>query len=120
MTVVLVIDDEFGIVDSLSEVLSERGFTVTSASNGKDALRRVMERRPDLILLDYMMPVMDGQEMLRQLQADAELRQIPVVMMSAVPRSSLPQTCTPAGFLRKPFDLDGLFEEVARLLGSVP
>ncbi|HEX6242550.1 MAG TPA: response regulator, partial [Polyangiales bacterium] len=69
----LVVDDEFGIVDSLSEVLSERGFTVVGAANGKDALRRVAERRPDLIVLDYMMPVMDGREMLRQLQADAEL-----------------------------------------------
>ena len=117
MTLVLVVDDEFGIVDSLSEVLSEHGFAVASAANGKDALRRVTERRPDLILLDYMMPVMDGQEMLRQLQADAELREIPVVMMSAVPRSNLPPSCAPSGFLRKPFDLDALFAELGRLLG---
>lgn len=118
MKLVLVVDDEFGIVDSLSEVLSERGFAVAGAANGKDALRRVMERRPDLILLDYMMPIMNGPDMLRALQADAELRTIPVVMMSAVPRASLPEGCEPSGFLRKPFDLDALLAEVDRLLGA--
>jgi CheY-like chemotaxis protein len=120
VTLVLVVDDEFGIVDSLTDVLSESGFTVASAANGKDGLRRVVERQPDVILLDYMMPVMDGPEMLRQLQADPQLQQIPVVMMSAVPRSSLPTSCTPNGFLRKPFDLTALFAELERLLQRGP
>jgi CheY-like chemotaxis protein len=118
VTLVLVVDDEFGIVDSLTDVLGESGFTVASAANGKDGLRRVAERHPDVILLDYMMPVMDGPEMLRQLQTDPQLQQIPVIMMSAVPRSSLPQSCTPNGFLRKPFDLHALFAELERLLGA--
>jgi CheY-like chemotaxis protein len=117
---VLVVDDEFGIVDSLGEVLSEEGFAVVIARNGKDALRKLAEQRPDIVLLDYMMPVMDGREALRAMRADAAFSDVPVVMMSAVPRSNLPADCVVEGFLRKPFDLEELFAELTRLLDRAP
>jgi CheY-like chemotaxis protein len=112
----LVVDDEVGITDALHDLLSEEGFAVLTARNGKDGLKRIDEKRPDLILLDYMMPVMDGREVLLALQADAAYRDIPVIMMSAMPRSSIPADCKPAAFLRKPFEIDRLLAEVSRLL----
>jgi len=114
----LVVDDEVGITEALNDLLSEEGFHVLVAGNGREALTRMAEKRPDLLLLDYMMPVMDGRELLLALQADAALRHLPVLMMSAVPRSSLPPDCKPTGFLRKPFIIDRLLMEVNRLLGS--
>jgi CheY-like chemotaxis protein len=115
---VLVVDDEFGITDALGDVLGEEGFHVVVARNGKDGLRRVGEQRPDIILLDYMMPVMDGRDMLKALQADPASRDIPVVTMSALARAQLPADFTPAAFLRKPFDIDMLLTELRRLLGE--
>jgi CheY-like chemotaxis protein len=116
----LVVDDEVGITEALSELLSEEGFRVLTARNGKEGLERIAGTRPDLILLDFMMPVMDGREMMQALQGDAAHRDIPVVLMSAMPRSSLPADCKPTLFLRKPFNLDQLLAHVRRLLGEPP
>lgn len=115
---VLIVDDEFGIVDSLAEVLSEEGFAVSTASNGKDALRRLAEQRPDLILMDYMMPVMDGAQTLQAIRSDPALRDIPVLMMSSVPKANLPAKCAPNAFLRKPFDVDALLSVLGSLLAG--
>jgi CheY-like chemotaxis protein len=115
---VLVVDDEAGITEALSELLSEEGFHVLTALNGKEALERIAERRPDLILLDYMMPVMDGSELLAALRRDSASQDIPVLMMSFIPRSSIPLDCTPTAFLRKPFRIEQLLAEVGRLLGE--
>ncbi len=117
MKTLLVVDDEDGILDALGEALSDEGYHVLMARNGKDGLKRVSETLPDLILLDYMMPVLDGREMLKALQAEPAWRNIPVVLMSAMPRSSLPPDCVPTSFLRKPFNLDTLLTELERLLG---
>ncbi len=116
MKTLLVVDDEVGVTEALQDLLSEEGFAVLTARNGKDGLKRIAEKRPDLILLDYMMPVMDGRELLLTVQADAAHRDIPVILMSAMPRSSIPQDCKPAAFLRKPFEIDQLLAEVGRLL----
>jgi len=118
MRTVLVVDDELGIVESLGEVLGDEGFAVVTARNGKDGLRKLLEQRPDVVLLDYMMPVMDGADMLRELARSETHRAIPVVMMSAAPRKNLPADCQPAGYLRKPFDVDELLLELNRVLAA--
>jgi CheY-like chemotaxis protein len=116
----LVVDDEVGITDALNDILSEEGFLVLVAPNGKVGLERIAEKRPDLILLDYMMPVMDGGELLQALRGDSALQDIPVILMSALPRSSIPGDCKPAVFLRKPFTIDHLLAEIGRVLGGPP
>ncbi|MBK7857194.1 MAG: response regulator [Archangiaceae bacterium] len=112
---VLIVDDEFGIVEALSDVLGEEGYAVSTARNGREALKRFGEVKPDLILVDYMMPVMDG------LQFIAELRQIdtqcPVVLMTAVKRDQLPPALKVAEVLQKPFGVDQLLEVVQKLVG---
>lgn len=116
MKTLLVVDDEVGVTEALQDLLSDEGFAVLTARNGKDGLKRIGEKRPDLILLDYMMPVMDGRQLLLALQADVTHQDIPVILMSAIPHSSIPEDCKPAAFLRKPFDIEQLLTEVRRLL----
>jgi CheY-like chemotaxis protein len=113
---ILVVDDEYGIADALKDILGDEGYAVTIARNGRDALKEISVRTPDLILLDYMMPIMDGRDFWLALKANPETQNIPVAMMSAMPQSSIPSDCRPDAFLRKPFDLDSLFEVVRSLL----
>jgi CheY-like chemotaxis protein len=116
---VLLVDDEHAIVDALSGILEDEGFRVVTAGNGREALARLGEGVPDVALVDVMMPVMDGRELLRELQGDGRWRNIPVVMMSAVPRSILerdaPLPC--AAFFQKPFDLWQLIARLRQLAG---
>ena len=84
---ILVVDDDEDIRETVEEVLRAEGYKTKGVSNGEEA-RRVLERggeRPELILLDLMMPVMDGWDFLYWLDESAELRHIPVAIMSAHP-----------------------------------
>jgi CheY-like chemotaxis protein len=116
MSKLLIVDDEVAILEALTDILSVEGYEVTTAANGAEGLDHVRKDRPDLILLDLMMPVMDGQEMLRRLKEDPELRATPVVVMSAgrVSKSELQGS----RFLAKPFELDDLLDTVAAELNK--
>jgi CheY-like chemotaxis protein len=83
-TTILIVEDETPLQDVLSDVLSKRGYEIVTASNGKEGLERARETQPDLILLDIIMPVMDGLEMLRTLREDEEGRAIDVVLLTNV------------------------------------
>ena len=80
---ILVVDDEDDILNFLELVLSEKGYDVVTASGGQEALTRAQLERPDLVLLDIMMPQMDGWEVLKLLRVDEETNEIPVAMLSA-------------------------------------
>ena len=115
---ILVVDDEYGMAEILSEILTGAGFDTVTASNGAQALERVKDRRPDLVLLDYMMPIMNGPTMFRILRADPENASIPVIMMSAVEESVVRASCPGiSGFLRKPFELNALLKVVESVVG---
>jgi CheY-like chemotaxis protein len=120
MRTILIVDDEYGISEILGDLLSSHGFNVMMAMNGKLALAAMAQTRPDVILLDVMMPVMTGPEMLQALKASDEYRDIPVVMMSAVGRRALTAAETPliAGFLAKPFTYEELLSALRRALGD--
>jgi len=81
---ILIVDDEPFNVDYLEQELEELDYCIVTASNGREALEQVRSEKPDLILLDIMMPVMDGFAVLGELQADPLLRSIPVIVISAV------------------------------------
>jgi CheY-like chemotaxis protein len=117
MTRVLVVDDETAIADALQDILSMEGYEVVTALNGHEGLRLLNELKPDLVLLDLMMPVMDGRELLRRVQADPQLRGIPVVVMSAG-RITEEERRTARAILAKPFALDALLRTVAQLAGQ--
>jgi DNA-binding response OmpR family regulator len=80
---VLVVDDEHAIVEALGEILAWEGFTVRSAANGREALVRAAAERPDVILLDVMMPGLDGWRVAEQLIDDPATRGIPIVFLTA-------------------------------------
>jgi len=81
--VVLVVDDESDILELLSYNFQQHGFTVHCAEDGGEALKRAQEVRPDVIVLDLMMPTMDGLEVCRRLRRDAHLRTTPVLVLTA-------------------------------------
>jgi two-component system response regulator VicR len=80
---ILIVDDELGVREFLSESLQQRGYETSTAADGEEGLEQTERFQPDLILLDVMMPVMDGWKMLTNLRARDKTRNIPVVMLTA-------------------------------------
>ena len=80
---ILIVDDEEDVLDLLQLVFETSGFAVRRASTGKAAVSSAYEHPPDVVLLDVMMPEMDGWQVLRTLKADERTRSVPVVMLSA-------------------------------------
>ena len=118
MAVVLIVEDEVGIVRLLDDVLTDEGHRVLIAANGQQALELAAGERPDLIVTDFMMPVMDGAALLKSLAVDPALATIPVIVMSSMPEAAVAERCTGyALFLRKPFRIFDVIDIVAELLG---
>ena len=116
---VLIAEDEFSVAEILGAVLGDAGYRVETAINGRQALEHMREVRPDVILADFMMPVMDGAAMLRALKSDHRLAAIPVILMSSLPEATVAEECDGyAGFLRKPFKRAAVLDLVARIAGS--
>src|SRR3990172_11803439 len=80
---ILVVDDERHIVRLIQVNLERAGYQVVTAFDGRDALKKVEAEKPDLVVLDVMMPHLDGFEVLKRLQANPATREIPVVMLTA-------------------------------------
>ena len=81
---ILVIDDELAIVDIVKEALESEDFQVIGASNGVEGLERLHNENPDLVILDVLMPGMDGWEVLRRIEADPATAGVPVIMLTAL------------------------------------
>jgi len=115
---ILLVDDTLTVL-TLEQVLLGVEFEYVTAKNGADAIKRAIDKKPDLILMDINMPVMDGVESLRQLKADATTAAIPVVMVTTRGETENQERCRQlgcAGFLTKPLDRDRLQEMVRRIL----
>jgi len=114
---VLVVDDNADLVEVMAMTLEDAGYSVRSARNGQEALDAVAERMPDLVLLDMLMPVMDGWQCARELRARYG-RRIPIVVVTAAEhaRASAEQIGAD-DVLSKPFDLSLLLRLVARYVG---
>ncbi len=118
MTSILIVEDDDAIRGLVSEVLREDGYHVREATNGVEALETVRHITPDLIVLDLMMPIMNGWTFLEECRRTESCSQVPVVVTSAshdLPRTADRlramgvRTC-----LAKPFDVDGLLALVER------
>lgn len=118
MATVLVVDDEFGIAELFDAILTDEGHRVLTAINGRHGLEVLATERPELVFLDYMMPVMDGAAMLREMAAEPMLDAVPVVLMSSMPEATVAERCSGyAAFLRKPFKIAQVVLLAERLLG---
>jgi CheY-like chemotaxis protein len=119
MKKILVVDDEIAIVELLSSVFEEEGYEVLTALNGHQGLARIASTRPNLILSDFMMPMLDGLGMCKAIQSDPIDRTIPFVLMTAASKSAIRANgCEIATFISKPFDVDNVVDVVARLAGG--
>ena len=117
MQTILIVDDEFGVVDVLVRALEDEGYRVVVAANGKHALERLLENKVDLVIADFMMPIMDGATLGRTMKSSDSLAAIPFVMTSALPEAAVAQRFSGyAVFLRKPFLASTLLDTVRSLL----
>jgi CheY-like chemotaxis protein len=118
MAVVLVVDDEVGIANLLADVLSDEGHRVIVAANGHEGLKRAEKERPDLIITDFMMPVMDGAQLIKALADNSDLKRVPVFLISSAPEAALRDKCSGyALFIRKPFRIYDVVDLVTRHIG---
>jgi CheY-like chemotaxis protein len=122
---VMIVEDDEDIRADLSAILRMKGFVVHEAANGREALARLSAgERPGVIVLDLMMPVMNGWELREVMRADAALAEIPVVVVSGAGRIPDDEAATlaPAAVLVKPFELVDLIDVVSRYCsrGEVP
>jgi CheY-like chemotaxis protein len=123
MHTILIVDDEFGLAETVGDVLATMDYAVSIAVNGKLALASLRQTRPDVILLDLMMPVMTGAEMLAALKGDAnfaDYADIPVILMSAAIQQASLRELRPfiVDFLQKPFTLEQLMSALSKALGA--
>ena len=121
MIQVLVIDDEPAVRLLLQKNLEFAGFDVATAEDGATGLASVREGRPDVVVLDLMMPRLDGFEVLRQLSVDGESTVPPVVVLTALSDAAVKERCYGLGaasVMTKPFDPSALATEVARVAAT--
>jgi DNA-binding response OmpR family regulator len=119
---ILVVDDEDDILQFLELVLREKGYDVVTAAGGQEALTRAQIEKPDLVLLDIMMPQMDGWEVLKLLRVDDETADIPVAMLSARTEAKDRVQGLQEGaidYICKPFALQELLEKIGTIFGQV-
>ena len=119
---VLVVDDHQPTVQLIRSALEGMGLDVRAAGNGAEALLAVHEEKPDLVILDVMMPILDGFQTLKVLQETADTRDLPVIMLTA--RSSDIDVARgwrsgATSYLTKPFSLDQLVSMVRRVLEAI-
>ncbi len=107
MTKILVVDDESDIRELLTDELVDADFDVIEAENGAEALNRVYNDHPDLVLLDLMMPVLDGVQVLKTLKSNPYTSKLPVVLLTAVSADEGEQRCMELGanhYVTKPWE----------------
>lgn len=117
---VLVADDNADIRDLLATRLRTRGFEVTAAADGQEALEKALDEHPDIALLDWVMPVIQGHELCVKLKTDPRTAQLPVVMLTAKGEEEdrlLGLDLGADAYLVKPFDIDELVGTLKRLIG---
>ena len=107
---ILIVEDEYGLAELLSDVLTEHGYQVTLAINGRLALDVLRERDIHLVLTDLMMPVMDGAELAQAMRSDERHRRIPIVMMTSLVTAAPANTGLYEVLLAKPFTPDMLLQ----------
>jgi two-component system phosphate regulon response regulator PhoB len=123
---ILVVEDEAPLLTLLRYNLEKQGFRVEEATDGQEALMRVAEGRPDLILLDWMLPALSGLEVCRQIRRRPNTRDLPIIMVTARTEDQDAVRALDTGaddYISKPFVMDALMARIRALLrrsGSVP
>jgi DNA-binding response OmpR family regulator len=118
-TRILVVDDDPNIMRTLRDRLERNGYDVITASNGKDGLQVALEEKPDVVLLDIIMPIMDGHEMLEALRRQPFGQEPSVIMFTARSQAQDISRANASGiddYVVKPFDLSELLERIETVI----
>lgn len=116
-TKLLIVDDNEGLRSLLAYMLKRREFEVDEAANGKEALKKIYKNKPDIILLDAMMPEMNGFELCRHLRKDKETYDISIIFCTAVDtKDASKEDVTFDDYIEKPFSVEKLCEKIDRLI----
>jgi DNA-binding response OmpR family regulator len=118
---ILVVDDEVDLVETLRFPLEMEGFDVLVSYNGEDALNKARKENPDLILLDLMLPKLDGYKVCRLLKFDERYKHIPILMLTAKTQQKdklLGQETGADEYITKPFEIDELMKKIKTYLNK--
>jgi DNA-binding response OmpR family regulator len=118
---ILIVDDLVTLRQPVRVMLERQGYNVEEASDGYEALQKIAESRPDLVLLDLMMPGMNGAEVLKHIKADARLQDTSIIVLTAVADTWQMRKYIEMGaadYLLKPFTISTLLDRVRRALGE--
>jgi two-component system alkaline phosphatase synthesis response regulator PhoP len=118
---ILVVDDEVDLVETIRFPLEMEGFNVLVSYNGEDALNQARKEKPDLILLDLMLPKLDGYKVCRLLKFDERYKDIPILMLTAKTQEKdklLGKETGANEYITKPFDIDDLMKKVKAYLSK--
>jgi len=118
MALIVVADDEFLLTDMLSAYLEDAGYEVLTAANGQVAFRLVKERRPKLLITDFMMPLMTGLDLARTVRADREIADLPILLVTGAQGTIARRHAELfQHILDKPYNIQQLLAIVAELIG---
>jgi signal transduction histidine kinase len=117
MSLVLVADDEPAVLEVLSQVVEDLGHDVLRAKDGEEALGLAKSRRPQLVVTDHMMPRLSGVELCRRLKQEPHLKEVPVILLSAVLPQGAPEA---SAFLHKPFEITDFESLIRQSLAAAP
>lgn len=118
---ILIVDDEPDLVELLTNRLKDNGYLTCSATNGEEAIKKAREEKPHLIVLDILMPGMDGYTCLKFLRSDVLTKDIPVVILTVKKENKVGDIFKIEGieaFLEKPFEPDKLMSIIKKTLGE--
>ena len=117
---ILIVDDDSVTLEMLEKILLLEGYWVAKATNGKEALYIADEFKPDLIILDIVMPIMDGTEAMEKLEKNPRTKNIPVLFLTSLisKKEEFDNYTANRRFLAKPIDKEKLLEEIERCIGS--
>jgi len=117
---IMIVDDDPGSLKLEADVLSSRGYSIIKAQDGSEALDLIKQKRPDLIVLDLVMPKSDGWRVCKKLKEDPAYKSIPIILMSVLIEQECETQALELGdaFLTKPFDTEKFLSTVRRLLSQ--
>jgi len=118
---ILVVDDEIQLVEMVKLRLQANGYIVLTAGDGQEALEKARKEKPDLIILDLMLPKIDGYKVCRMLEFDEKYKKIPILMFTARAQESDKKLCEEVGadgYITKPFEPSVLISKIHELIGK--
>ena len=115
---VLLVEDEPGTLTTVALLLEMSGYRVSQASNGERALQQLARERPDIVLTDFMMPHVNGLELIQAMRAQPALAAIPVILTSAALPADIEPSKVAQGFITKPYRIEAVIELIESILAA--